>query len=118
MMNAKKIISSLAFVCMILATFVFAGGIEQFVDLASLSVVVVLGAIFAASVKSDRSFIQKFGDGCVRAGWIGTLIGCIVIFGSERFTSFNTAEIGPAIAVALLTVLYGYAFKMLAMILD
>ena len=117
-MNSVKIISSVAFIAMILATFVFAGGVEHFIDVAALSVVVVLGVIFAISVKGDSSYIQKFGDGCVRAGWIGTFIGFIAIFGSESFTSFSFVEIAPAMAVALLTVFYGYFFKMLAMILD
>ena len=116
-MSTKKIICGIAFIGFLICTFLFAGGVEQFIDLASISVVVILGALFAIAVDGDDSFVQKFGDGCVRAGWIGTIIGLIVIFGSERFTSFDTAEIGPAAAVCLLTILYGYTFKMLSMIL-
>ncbi len=41
----------------------------------------------ALAGKGDGSFIQKFGDGAVRAGWIGSIIGIIAIFGSEGFAS-------------------------------
>ena len=117
-MSIRKISCAITFVAMIICTFIFAGGIGQFIDLAAVSVVVILGALYAFSVNQEGSYVQKFGDGCVRAGWIGTVIGIVVILGSERFTAFDVTEIGPAAAVALLTVLYGYTFKMLAMILD
>ncbi|MEE2775136.1 MAG: hypothetical protein VYE27_09505 [Pseudomonadota bacterium] len=117
-MSIKKIACAIIFLVMLLCTFIFAGGIGQFIDLAAASVVIVLGALFAFSVHGEGSYIRKFGDGCARAGWIGTLIGAVVIFGGERFAAFNVEEIGPAVAVTLLSLLYGYSLKMLSMIVD
>ena len=117
-MSTKKMICGIAFIGILICTFVLAGGVAQFIDLASILVVVILGALFAIAVDGDDSFVQKFGDGCVRAGWIGTIIGLIVIFEVVRFASFNTAETGPAVAVCLLIILYSYTFKILSMILD
>ena len=108
----------IAFISFLICTFVFAGGVAQFIDLASILVVVILDALFTIAVDGDDSFVQKIGDGCVEAGWTGNIIGLIVIFEVVRFASFNTAETGPAVAVCLLIILYSYTFKILSMILD
>ena len=42
----------------------------------------------------------------------------IVIFASERFTSFEAAAVGPAAAISLLPILYGYSSKMLSMLIN
>ena len=78
----------------------------------------VVGVLFALATKGDGSFIQKFGDGAVRAGWIGSIIGIIAIFGSEGFASGDMGQIGMALAVCSLTVFYGYLLKLGALILD
>ena len=62
--------------------------------------------------------MQKFGDGAVRAGWFGSIIGIIAIFGSSGFGDGNFQAIGAALAVCSLTVLYGYFFKLGSMLLD
>ena len=63
------------------------GDVNQYIDMPSAIIVVVVGVLFALAGKADGSFIQKFGDGAVRTGWIGSIIGIIAIFGGEGFAS-------------------------------
>ena len=86
--------------------------------LASLIVVVVIAALYAVSVKGDDTYIQKFGDGAVRAGWLGSIIGIVAIFGSDGVGQGNMEAIGAALAVCSLTVFYGYFFKIGSILLD
>ena len=67
-MNTKKIVCAVAYVGLVVSTFIVAGGLDIYVDLNSFIVVVVIALLFALGVKSDESFITKFGDGAVRAG--------------------------------------------------
>ena len=117
-MNTKKILSAVAYVGLIVSTFIVAGGLEQYIDLNSFIVVAVIALLFALGVKSDESFITKFGDGAVRAGWLGSIIGIVAIFGSDIFANGDLPMLGAAMSVCSLTVLYGYFFKLGAMILD
>ena len=56
-----------------------------------------------------------FGDGAVYFGWIGSLIGLIAITG-RRFATWGAIEkMGPALAVAMLTLFYGYMARLTAM---
>ena len=54
----------------------------------------------------------------MRAGWLGTLIGLVHIFGTAEFQSMNMEAIGSAMAIVLLTLLYGYFFKLGSMLLN
>ncbi|MAT88118.1 MAG: hypothetical protein CL532_06180 [Aestuariivita sp.] len=117
-MNITKIVCTGIYLLMIASTLVMVGNVGQYLDLPSIIVVVVLGVLFATAAKGDGSLIQKFGDGAVRSGWIGSIIGIIAIFGSEGFASGNMEQIGLSLAVCSLTVFYGYLLKMGAMILD
>ena len=58
-MSTKKMICGIAFIGFLICTFVFAGGVEQFIDLASILVVVILGSLFAIAVDGDDSFVQN-----------------------------------------------------------
>ena len=117
-MNAKKIICTVAYVGIVNATFVFAGGLDQYIDAASIFVVVAIATLFALGVNSDDSFIKKFGDGAVRAGWLGSIIGVVAIFGTDSFANGELPMLGAAMAVCSLTVLYGYFIKLGTLILD
>ena len=76
-------------------------------------VVVVVGAFFysvaAGGDAADR--FENFGNGAVRFGWLGFLIGIIMMSASNIIISLD--NIGPALAVALLTPFYGYFIKIL-----
>ena len=116
-MNATEIVCAAIYVLMIAATLITVG-VSQYVDLNSLIVVIVLGALFAAAAKGEESLVQKFGNGAVHAGWLGSIIGIIAVFGSDGFASADMSKIGMALAVVSLTVFYGYTLKLAAMILD
>ena len=117
-MDTTKIICTVIYVIMIAVTLVSLGNVGQYIDMPSAFIVVVVGVLFALAAKGDGSFIQKFGDGAVRAGWIGSIIGIIAIFGSEGFASGDMGQIGMALAVCSLTVFYGYLLKLGSLILD
>jgi len=117
-MNTTKIICTVIYIGMIAFTLVMVGNVGQYIDMPSVIIVVVVGSLFAFAAKGDGSFIQKFGDGTVRAGWLGSIIGIIAIFGTDAFASSDMSQIGSALAVCSLTVFYGYFLKLAAMILD
>ena len=117
-MNTKKIVCAVAYVGLVVSTFIVAGGLDIYVDLNSFIVVVVIALLFALGVNNDESFIQKFGNGAVRAGWLGSIIGIVAIFGSDIFANGDLPMLGAAMSVCSLTVLYGYFIKLGAMVLD
>jgi hypothetical protein len=117
-MNTTKIVCAIVYVLMIASTLVMVGNVGQYIDMASAIVVVVISVLFAATAKGDDSVIQKFGNGSVRAGWLGSIIGIIAIFGSDGFAAGDLSMLGSAMAVCSLTVFYGYFLKLGAMILD
>ena len=116
-MTITKIVCTVIYVLFIAATLITVG-VSQYIDLNSLIVVIVIGALFAAAAKGEESLVQKFGNGAVRAGWLGSIIGIIAVFGSDGFAAGDLSMLGSAMAVCSLTVFYGYVFKLGAMILD
>ena len=82
---------------------------NKFIDLPSMLLVVggSLGYVLAKGKSSD--FIKNFGDGSVYMGWIGLMIG-IVMIGNHHV---NTENMGPAFSVAFLPILYGYFIKLI-----
>ena len=116
-MTTTKIVCAAIYVLFIAATLITVG-VGQYIDLNSLIVVIVIGALFAAAAKGEESLVQKFGNGAVRAGWLGSIIGIIAVFGSDGFAAGDLSMLGSAMAVCCLTVFYGYVFKLGAMILD
>ena len=117
-MNTKKILCAVAYVGLVVSTFIVVGGLDQYVDLNSFIVVAGIALLFALGVKNDESFIQKFGNGAVRAGWLGSIIGIVGIFGSDIFANGDLPMLGAAMSVCSIPVLYGYFIKLGAMILD
>ena len=117
-MTTTKIISAIAFAGIVIGTFFTVGNVSQYIDLNSFIFVIGVGLIYAFAVSGEKSKIQKFGDGTVRAGWLGTLIGLVHIFGTAEFQSMNMEAIGSAMAIVLLTLLYGYFFKLGSMLLN
>ena len=60
-MSSKNIIYAISFIGTLFCAPVFAGGLKQFIDLASVLVVISIGAIFAIAVDGDKNFIQGLG---------------------------------------------------------
>jgi flagellar motor component MotA len=90
------------------------GNPGAFIDLPSL-VVVVVASFFAALAMSKGKFdertISLTGDAAVIIGWLGFLIGLVLMAGDLKNLLANDL-IGPAFGVAFLTVLYGYFLKL------
>ena len=90
------------------------GSLSAFMDLPSL--IVVFATSFFAGLamskgKFDERTISLTGDAAVIVGWLGFLIGLVLMAGDLKNLLANDA-IGPAFGVAFLTVLYGYFLKL------
>ena len=94
------------------------GGLGQAIDLLSLIFVIGVGIGHAFGIKEGDSTITRFGDGCVRGGWLGLLVGITLMAGTDYAAQMDFSNIMPALAVALLTPLYGYFLKIITMQLD
>ena len=77
---------------------------------------IAVGHMLGAKDSDNR--ITRFGDGAVRGGWLGFLVGIIMIASSPSASQMNFSAIMPAFAVAALTPLYGYFLKLISMQLD
>ena len=102
----------------ITGAFMSAAALAPAIDLMSLVVVIAVGVGHALGAKDGENRITRFGDGCVRGGWLGLLIGVIVILNVDAAAQMDFTMIIPAMAVAWLTPLYGYFFKLISMQLD
>ena len=82
---------------------------NKFIDLPSMLLVVggSLGYVLAKGKSSN--FIKNFGDGSVYMGWIGLIIG-IVMIGNHQV---NTENMWPPFSIAFLPILYGYFIKLI-----
>ena len=97
---------------------IMGGGLERAIDLLSLIFVIGVGIGHAFGTKDGDSAITRFGDGCVRGGWLGLLVGITLIAGTDYAARMDFSAIMPALAVSLLAPLYGYFLKILTMQLD
>ena len=92
---------------------IFSGGsIETFMDMPSLIIVVLGALIYSFSAGGDATDrLDNFGVGAVRMGWIGFIIGMVlmangkIILDIERFSS--------AFAVDILPIFFGYFFQII-----
>ena len=94
------------------------GGLERAIDLLSLIFVIGVGIGHAFGTKDGDNTVTRFGDGCVRGGWLGLLVGITLITGTDYAALMDFSAIMPALAVALLAPLYGYFIKIITMQLD
>ena len=92
-------------------------GIHLYFDI--LSFLFVLGGAVGFLVMKNKpeNHLQNFGQGAVYFGWLGTVVGLIAITGTPSFVWGDVEKLGPALAVAMLTVLYGYSLKLVTIAL-
>ena len=111
------IVGTVGLVGLLFYAAILGGGLDPFLDLPSFAIVVG-GAFFATLAMSKGKFnketVSFFGNSALMLGWIGLLIGIILMLGS---TDLSTAEgintfFGKASPIALLTVLYGLIVKL------
>ena len=92
-------------------------GIHLFFDINSLLFVLGGATGFLVMKNDPDKHIANFGEGAIYFGWLGTLIGLIAITG-DRFSVWGDVDkMGPALAVSMLTILYGYSFKLIIIVL-
>ena len=86
----------------------------KFLDLPSMLIVVggALGYVLAKG--KSKHFIKNFGDGSVYMGWIGLMIGLIMIGNHHA----NTENPWPAFSIAFLPIFYGYLIKLITVGLE
>ena len=109
----KKLFGLLIVICIIFGAVIVAGP-KLFNDIHSL-LFVLGGATGYSLIKSKKGkWIKNIGDGGVYFGWLGTLIGLISIAGNRFDVWGDVDKMGPALAVAMLTIFYGYLLKLLA----
>ena len=94
------------------------GGLDKAIDLMSLIFVIGVAIGHALSAKDGENKISRFGDGCVRGGWLAFLMGLSLIAGSDIAAAMDFGSLMPAMAVASLAPLYGYFFKIITMQLE
>ena len=94
------------------------GGLERALDLLSIIFVIGVGFGHTLGAKDGESKVTRFGDGCVRGGWLGLIVGITLIAGTDYAAQMDFSNIMPALAVALLSPLYGYLAKIITMQLD
>ena len=111
----KKFLGIAIISVIVAGAFVTTDAVGSAIDLMAFIFVVGVGIGHSRCARANESAITRFGDGCVRAGWLGLLVGLVIM--TSTLEPRLDAML-PAIAVALLTPLYGYFFKILAMQLD
>ena len=97
---------------LVIGTILSVSDFGVFFDAPAFGIVLVgafLYSITSGGEITDR--IENFGIGAVRFGWLGLFIGIIIISASNIIISLN--NIGPALAVALLTPFYGYFIQII-----
>ena len=92
-------------------------GIHLYFDI--LSFLFVLGGAIGFLVMKNKpeNHLKNFGQGAVYFGWLGTIVGLIAITGTPSFVWGDVEKMGPALAISMLTVLYGYSFKLVTIAL-
>ena len=114
----NKYLGILIIIVIVFGGFTMGGDIDRAVDLLSFIFVIGIGIGHAFGTKDGESTITRFGDGCVRGGWLGLLVGITLIVGTDFAGQMDFSKIMPALAVALLAPFYGYFLKILTMQLD
>ena len=92
-------------------------GHNLFIDINSALFVVGGATGFLVFKKDSGNHIKNFGQGAVYFGWLGSLLGLIAITGNRFMVWSDVEKMGPALAVAMLTILYGYVIKLVTIAL-
>ena len=114
----NRYLGAVVIVGIVFGAFIMAGGLSKAIDAMSFIFIAGIGVGHALGAKSGESAITRFGDGCVRGGWLGLLIGLTLIAGSEQAAAMNVSHLMAALFIAVLPTLYGYFFKLITMQLD
>ena len=92
-------------------------GIHLYFDIISFLFVLGGAVGFLVMKNKPENHHQNFGQGAVYFGWLGVVVGLIAITGTSSFVWGDIEKMGPALAVSMLTVLYGYSLKLVTIAL-
>ena len=100
------------FIGLIAGTILSVDSIGIFMDMPSLIIVVLGALIYSFSAGGDAiDRLDNFGFGAVRMGWIGFIIGIVLM--SNRKMILDLELFSSAFAVAMLPIFYGYFFQII-----
>ena len=82
-----------------------------------MSMMFVLGgALGFAFLKNEMADMPRnFGDGAVYFGWLGLLVGLVAIAGDAFGALGRVEKMGPALAVSMLPLFYGYIVRLICL---
>ena len=111
-MNLKVLVASILFIATMAVA--ISTNFSGFIDAISATFVLMGALCFGICAngewKSDAR-LNAFSEGAVLSGWIGALLGAVLI--GININTQDLDALGPAIALMLLPVLYGYIVKAL-----
>ena len=118
-LGSMKIVKLLGLIICIGIVFgaVYQVGPALYFDISSILFVFGGAAGFVLMKIGSEKSIQDFGNGAVYFGWLGTLIGLIAITGNQIPIFEGIEQIGPALAVAMNTLFYGYIVRLITLAL-
>ena len=110
-----RYVGLLLIVVVVVGAFNAAGDISPAIDLLAFLFVIGIAVGHMLGSKDGDNRVTRFGDGAVRGGWLGFLVGIIMIASSPSAAQMDFSAMMPALAVAALTPLYGYFLKIISM---
>ena len=116
--KVQKYLSVIIIFVVVVGGIQMGAGLPRAIDMLSLIFVIGVAIAHAIGAKDGENRISRFGDGCVRGGWLGFLVGVTLITGTDFAAQMDFSVIMPAMSVALLAPLYGYFFKIITMQLE
>ena len=100
-----RVIGTTGFLLLLIVIISMFGKLSFFIDLPTL--IIVLGAgFFMALGATTKNRLDMFAKGSVRGGWIGFIIGLVMIVNTVELS--NLKMLSPALSVLFLCPLYGY----------
>ena len=117
-LETMRYVGLLLIVVVVVGAFNAAGDIGPAIDLLAFLFVIGIAVGHMLGSKDGDNRVTRFGDGAVRGGWLGFLVGIIMIASSPSAAQMDFSAMMPALAVAALTPLYGYFLKIITMQID
>ena len=93
------------------------GDVFALIDLNSMIIVLgltLIGTISSSIGSRTQIIFRNFGNFSIMAGWVGLLIGLVLILNNINLSDLD--KLGSALAVAILPPFYGYFLKFCSMI--
>ena len=90
--------------------------LKNFFHLDALLLVLVGTFGYTIANYHNESIFKNIGDGAVYFGWLGVMIAGITI-ASNAFMGNKSEDLGPAIAMMLHPLFYGYVMRLITKVL-